>query len=208
MRAAIRARFRECYFLAVAAGFIAAGLYAAAVSSTPAESAALVEPDVQASHSQIASQRSAPAARPAQTVRPSVVVISAAPSRPAAAPMPDRASSPTQPAAAPDHAHVAMAASPAEQTVAQAPAKPTTTAIGGNAAAGRQVHKICQACRSGARFTLRSGIADGRMVYFGVGGPSTGKSIRLVRRRRDRSSRSSWSTTKGRSTTSHSPTKM
>ena len=164
MRAAILARLREWYILAIGACVILAGLYVASVPSTPTGSAAPmpVEPNTQAPESQIASQNPAPAsaqspnAPPAEAVRPPAPVTSAAPSRPAApsgpvAPQaPDPPPSPAQPAAAPAHTHAAMAAaSPPSQTVAQAPSKPAAAAaIGGDATAGRQVYKKCQACHS------------------------------------------------------------
>jgi nitrite reductase (NO-forming) len=164
MRAAILARLREWYILAIGACVILAGLYVASVPSTPAGSAAPVpvEPSTQAPESQIASQNPAPAsaqspnAQPAEAMRPPAPLTTAAPSRPAApsgsvAPQaPDHPPSPAQPAVTPAHTHAAMAAaSPPSQTVAQAPSKPAAAAaIGGDATAGRQVYKKCQACHS------------------------------------------------------------
>jgi nitrite reductase (NO-forming) len=57
---------------------------------------------------------------------------------------------PAHQAAAPAHEHAAAAAaSPPAETVAQAPSKPAAAAaIGGDATAGRQVYKKCQACHS------------------------------------------------------------
>lgn len=113
MRAAILARLREWYILAIVACVILAGLYVASVSSTPSRSAAPapVEPSAQAPQSQIASQN--------------------------------------QPAALPAPIHVMAPAAPPAQTVGPAPPTPAAaTAVGGEAAAGRQVYKKCQACHS------------------------------------------------------------
>ena len=156
--------FREWYIVAIAACLILAGLYVASVPSTPTRSAGPTpaEPSTQAPQSQIASQSPAPAsaqspdARPAAAVRPPAPVTSAAPSRPeapsgpAASQAPGHPPSPAQPAAVPARTHEAMeAASPPAETVAHAPSKPApAAAIGGDATAGRQVYRKCQACHS------------------------------------------------------------
>jgi nitrite reductase (NO-forming) len=161
MRAAILARFREWYILAIGACVIVAGLYVASVTATPTGSAGLapVEPGTQAPRSPIASQNPAPAATPSPDVRsaearrPPAPVTSSRPAAPSglvAAEASDHPFSPAQPAAAPAHTHAeTAAASPPPQTVAQAPSKPAAAAaIGGDAEAGRQIYKKCQACHS------------------------------------------------------------
>ena len=165
MRAALLARLREWYIAAIAAGVILAILYVASGPSTPSRSTALapVEPSTQAPQSHAASQSPAPASaqtpnvRTAEAVRPPASVTSAAPSRPAAPSGPvasqatDRPPTLAQPAAAPTHDHAAIAAaSPPAHTVAQAPSEPAAaaTSLGGDATAGRQVYKKCQACHS------------------------------------------------------------
>jgi nitrite reductase (NO-forming) len=177
MRAAILARLREWYILAIAACVILAGLYVASVPSTPTGSAAPVEPSTQAPQSQIVYQNPAPAfaqsgiARPVEAVRPPAPVTSEAPSRPEAPSGPaapqahGHLPSPAQQATAPTHTHEAKeAASPPAQTVAQAPSKPAAaaTSVSGDATAGRQVYKKCQACHSlePGKNTLGPSLAD------------------------------------------------
>ncbi|MEA2879106.1 MAG: hypothetical protein QOF14_4302 [Hyphomicrobiales bacterium] len=132
MRGAILARLREWYVLAIAACVIFAGLYVASVSSTPAGSAgaATVEPGAQAPQSH-PSKSPAPAAAQSPNVRTAEAVH-------------------PQPAAVPAAPHV-MAATPPAQPVAQATPTPTAaaaTSADGDAAAGRQVYRKCQACHS------------------------------------------------------------
>ena len=137
MRAAILARLREWYILAIAVCVVLAGLYLASVSSTPAGSAAP------------ATAKSADA-RPAEAARPSGPVTSATPGRPAASSGlvgSQATANPTSPAHPAAHV-MAPNAAPA-QAVAQAfPTPAAASTIDGDATTGRQVYRKCQACHS------------------------------------------------------------
>jgi nitrite reductase (NO-forming) len=158
MQAAILAKLRDWYILAIAASVILVGLYVASRPSTPSRSAILAQVESKAPQSEppAAASAQSPIAQPAEAVRPQVPVTPAAPSRPAvpsgsvALQAPDHPPPLAQQAAVPAPIQGMAAAAPAPaQTVAQAPAQPAAaTAIGGEAAAGRQVYKKCQACHS------------------------------------------------------------
>jgi nitrite reductase (NO-forming) len=143
MRAAILARLRDWYILIIAVCFIVAGLVLASGPLKLTQSAALApdDPSICETPSQAASQKLELAK--AQS-------LDATPVGRAPPPVKDPPS-PTQPAAAPPHSPGAMAAANVPiQTVGQAPLQPAaaTTSIDGDAVAGRQVYRKCQACHS------------------------------------------------------------
>src|SRR6478672_4411937 len=163
MPAKMIAKFREWYIFAVAVCTILAGLYLASGPSAPSRSAtqAMVAPSTQAPQSRIASQNPAPVellapnVRSAETARPPAPAIPAPPRQldaqfgsaktPATGGMPAAG----RPTVASVHDHVMAAATPPAQTTAQAPARTSNTpTVDGDAAAGRQVYRKCQACHS------------------------------------------------------------
>ncbi len=168
MGAKIFARLREWSILLTGLGVILAGIiYAASVSSKPPEPAtAAISTGSQPSASPVpvASKSSAPAAAQnlpaAQAPRPPPAAAAVTPAPPAAsaptahamaghaAAQPPSAAAPTVVAAnAPPPAQ--PAASTAAPPAAPAPAASTAaTAVDGDAAAGRQVYRKCQACHS------------------------------------------------------------
>lgn len=146
MRAAILARLKEWYILAIVACVVLAGLYVASGPSTSPRSEAFApaEPSTQAPLPKTASPSPAPAAQgpnagPAEAVAPPAPVTAAAPSRPTA-----------PSASAASHATAHPSSHALAQTVAQAPATPAAAAasVDGDAATGRQVYRKCQACHS------------------------------------------------------------
>jgi nitrite reductase (NO-forming) len=163
MLTALIAKLRDWYIVAIAVCAMSAGLYLASGPSTPSGSAtqATVAPSAQAPQPKSASQNPAPVA--AQTpnapsvelVRPPTPAASAAPSQTAgqfgAATAQATGGTPsaahTIVASAPNH--LMAAAAPQAQTTAQAPPRTLNTAAAdGDAAAGRQVYRKCQACHS------------------------------------------------------------
>jgi nitrite reductase (NO-forming) len=157
------AKLRDWYIVVIAVCAFLAVLYLASGLSTPSGSAtqATVAPSAQAPQSKIASQNPAPLAGQTpnapsvELVRPPVPAASAAPSQTAGqfGAATTQATGGTPSAAhttvASAHNHVMLAAAPPAQTTAQAPPRTSNTAaVDGDAAAGRQVYRKCQACHS------------------------------------------------------------
>ena len=163
MPAAMIAKLRDWYIVAIAVFAMIAGLYLASGPSTPTGSAiqATDAPSAQAPQSKTASQSREPAAiqtpnvRSAEPMRAPSPAASAAPSQPE----PQFGSATTratggtlsaeQSTVASVHNHVMAVAAPPAQTTAQpTPKTSNTAAVDGDATAGRQVYRKCQACHS------------------------------------------------------------
>ena len=156
-------RLRDWYIVVIAVFAILAGLYLASNPSMLSRSAThpTGAPSAQALQSNTTSQSAPVAAQTSnasvtELVRPPTPASAAAPTQPAA----QFGSSTTQatggtpsagqPTVASAHDHVMAAAAPPAQTTAQAGLQePRMTAtVDGDAAAGRQVYRKCQACHS------------------------------------------------------------
>jgi nitrite reductase (NO-forming) len=168
MPTAMIAKLRDWYIVAIAVCAILAGLYLASGPSTPSGSTpsgsatqATVAPSAQAPQSKSKSQSAAPVATQtvnapvAERPRPPAPPASAAPAQPAAqfgsptTQTTGRTPSAAHTTAASAHDHDMAAAAPPAQTTAQASQRTSNTAaVDGDAAAGRQVYRKCQACHS------------------------------------------------------------
>ena len=152
MRATLLAKLREWSILITGLCILGGILYGASVLSTSSQSpaAAPTEASSQPPTSQVASK--SPAAAPQSSAAARAPVDSMTPSRPPAssgsATYQMHGHATAQPSSAPAPVVIAANAPPTQPATPTSPTPAGATAVDGDAAAGRQVYRKCQACHS------------------------------------------------------------